>query len=267
MSNLEPDHILKPNQVELDKVTTSEVSIGPIQNIAFICHADRPLSLLIGPIKITYYGISKLGKFFSKDEDRSFINIPLDPNQEHCLELKSLFKKFDNHYLSDDVKKALFGTKFNQYQYQPLVREKLSDECDIDSDDIESVPKLKLPPYCKVKFPIYESIIKTKIIKNGQRIKCDTMTDIANIVRYKSAPEFVIRFGKIWINKTRMPGCNKIPYGIGLLMEEVRIGRVYYPINIDKPIYHKDELRKKYADDINKIKQNITKIGKMIINV
>ena len=89
------------------------------------CQAKIP-AIETQPIQITNYGIPRIHVYCPEDKYRRFIMIPFDANQPSCMQLKTLLEKADEYFSSDNMKKALFGTKWDRYAYTSIIRDKNS---------------------------------------------------------------------------------------------------------------------------------------------
>ena len=137
-------------------------------------------------IKITSYGVPPLSNGQS-DESRTYLRIPIDPEQEKCLQLEKMLETLDNqvqtkskdvqHERKDGAKFFFFrDKKVNEsYEYTPVIRIPIVD------DDIElneptekkvSRPKTK---YFKVKmhteFPSNKILTKVFVGKELKHIE------------------------------------------------------------------------------------------------
>lgn len=252
MSNLQS---ASPKLIDFNQTIISDLNNKFQQPTAFINNKyNDELKIELEPIKITYYGIPPLSKprskkmFIKSDDDRKYINIPLDPNQQSCMQLKKILEDADNYYSSDAFKKKLFGPKkWQKYQYVPSIKYKNNDESEENND---------LPPYCKIKCRVPYVIVKT----NNDEINPDNMTEMTKYVKYKSTIGFTIKFTKIWANLCPTPGNNIILYGLGIDVIEIntctfnKLNYYYIPVHTKeklvnaykKYIEEKKESKKKY---------------------
>ena len=63
-------------------------------------------------IELTQYGLPRKGEnpgdFYMNDTDRTFLKMPLDPNQQSCVDLESMLQAIDDYNLKNI-------TKFSQH--------------------------------------------------------------------------------------------------------------------------------------------------------
>ncbi|AUL78304.3 hypothetical protein QJ856_gp0513 [Tupanvirus deep ocean] len=248
---------------KFDELVISDLNKEACQWLAFISDQnEKPFVVVTEPIKITAGGIPKLNEHYCQEDiNREFINIAFDITQPSCLKLKLFFEKADNYFDSDTIRKRLFGSKADRYEYQPIIKIKTNYD---DDDDYPHKNKPKRPDYCKVKFLISQCGNKRKITTRfkefGNEMKLDTVTKMAEKVRFFKTYTFAICIRKIWANRIVAPGADKIFYGVGLSMVEITMGSPY--IDFGKPIYDINGIKlayKKYMDDKKKsIKTNLT---------
>lgn len=232
------------DSINFDKVNVSDLNKDYNQPLAFINYYNTPLTIATGPIKITSHGIprldgqdSKIG-YFPDDNHREFIKLALDPNQPACVALRNHLEMADQYYGLEIVRKKLFGKLAGKYEYQASVRKPYYDNDDDDNSLKSKVGKRPVKmDYCKIKFNVIpckdgQRINKTIININGQAILAQTITDIAQYVKFGSTIRCKIQHVKVWANKSAAPGYNKIMYGLGLKMLEINIGTAY----VDWPI-------------------------------
>jgi len=193
------------------------------------------------------------------DQHRNFIKIVLDPNQPACTDLKTHLELAENFFGSDQMKKRLFGTKSDQYIYQPIVRFPGAFDESNSEEDLSSKKYIQ-PPYCKIKFDSDYNTgeIKTIIKKNGIIIDgVKTVTDICTHLKYGSKLKMTFLYSKIWINKTRIPGQNKYMYGVGLKVQELDIGEYYFNPYPKLQTINLFEIKKAYSTYIRDIKKTV----------
>ena len=77
-------------------------------------------------IQVTQYGLPRLNEFYKSDDQRSFIKVPLDPEQESCNIQKAMLVSLDNTI--EKRKTAVLGKYEKLYKYQPIVREPQQDD-------------------------------------------------------------------------------------------------------------------------------------------
>jgi hypothetical protein len=155
-------------------------------------------------IYLSSFGIPKAGEFFKTDLDRCFINIPLE-----VPEFRDKLLRIDGYVNSEQFRKQLFDDNWDKYTYSPIVK-----------------MKPNLPPYFKVKFDIdinnkEDYDVNTKIFKVNdgkmEYILCDTIDEIAAVIKYKSNIKFIFSIGNFWIMKSSKT------FGLTLKMDRVYV--------------------------------------------
>lgn len=236
--------VYKYKDINFDNIEVSELQKEGKQPLAYINYDDSvrnaktKILVQTGKIKLTSHGIPQLSKegdinnYYPNDSVREFIKIPLDPEQLACVELRKHIEAADEWAGSTEMRKKLFGKKAVEYQYQSSIR--TPKKCDDDDDDKPKKGKnsksdfneKKVYPiidYVKMKFNVAVQdnvrINKTKLNKiegtTKKPIKADTITEIANEIKYLSEIRLIFYYNKIWANKSpSSPGGYKI-YGIG----------------------------------------------------
>lgn len=241
--------IYRYNKLNLDAYAeVSELNKEGQQPLAYINYNDpdlnAPTKILVqtDKIKITSHGIPSLSKegdknnYYPTDDKREFIKVPLDPEQESCVKLRKFLEKVDEWAGSEEMRIKLFGKRASKYQYQKCIKSPEAKDDDDDSDDDDKPKKgkkaknsgdekKKYPPmdYVKMKLNVVASgsgrINKTKLkrIEGSKKtfVKADTVTEVANEIRFLSEIKIIFYFNKIWANKTAAQGATVIPYGMG----------------------------------------------------
>ena len=205
-----------------------------------------------GPIRLTSFGIPRIHEDYCPDDTRrGFIKIPIDVNQKSCSEFRDFLSRADDYFGSIEFKKKIFGSKYDRYEYQPMIR--APQEYD---DDIRVCYKVE---NVNVKFMMkYDSNgIKTgettTIIKNNNKIlPTKTITDITKYIRFNTTINPTIIIHKIWAGKAPCPGAKFISYGVGLIVSEINIGQALNNyIDLSNPIYDLDGLKSAYKPFID----------------
>ena len=211
--------IISCNQFNPTDMTITNIYNGytPMKN-AYIKYQFKPntipqnLIFQTSDIKLTNYGISKLGDFAKEDKHRRYIKVPLDINQSACLEFRSMLEKIDKHILSKQ--KDIFGEKSTLYKYVPLVRK----PTELEGEELEEKKMLYFkhqkkdydkthPCYCKVYIDTeydYIAKVKTKIYdstnnKSINKINIDTITELYSKIQKNSTIKMIIMIDKLWI--------------------------------------------------------------------
>ena len=55
-------------------------------------------------IKMDQYGIPRIGSYYKNDEERDFIKVSLDPNQDSCVQLRKLCEEIDEWVVKNKAK-------------------------------------------------------------------------------------------------------------------------------------------------------------------
>ena len=231
---------LRYRDVKVEDIVLEEApkSDGP-QTIWFMNHNNTVLKqksmirIQTGKIIMTGGGIPELDEVREKrkqktygtymsDKDREFIKIPLDPKQKPCVELAKFMTMLDDHYGSEEFRKEHFGDKWQQYLYQPCVREPQEEE---NKEATQSkYPKLDT---CKMKFDTEREshANRTKLVKNVDGVKtrvvANTITEITKEIKFKTTCKFLFSFAKLWAQK--LPAKKGAPkdYGIGFKIQAI----------------------------------------------
>ncbi|XWV26520.1 hypothetical protein QJ857_gp0547 [Tupanvirus soda lake] len=239
--------VYRYKDVDFSNAEVSELNREGRQPLAYINYNDpvrnaqTKILVQTGKFKLTSHGIPQLDKegtedgYYPDDSKREFIKIPLDPDQPACVELRKHIQAADEWAGSEELKKKLFGKRAKEYQYQPSIKTPKKQTNDDDDDDDEpkkgkgkgkdSKPKKEYPiiDYVKMKFNVVSQgkgrVNMTKLKKvDGKTktvIKADTITEIANEVKFLSDIRLVFYYNKIWANKTAAQGAQFIAYGLG----------------------------------------------------
>lgn len=269
--------VYRYKDVNFDNVEVSELNKEGSQPIAYINYNDTKrgdaktkILMQSGKIKLTSHGIPALdkpdskNKYYPDDSKREFIKIPLDPTQPACVDLTKHLEKVDAWAGSEEMKKKLFGKRASKYQYQPCIKTpKVEDDGDGDSDEESKAPKktrkdkngkeYPIVDYVKMKFNVIPSgkgrLNKTvlKRIEGTKKVsvKADTITDIANEIKFLSEIRFVFYYNKIWANKTPANGATMIAYGLGFKIMAIEytpsVGKSVDPDEIEFMTDEEDE--------------------------
>jgi hypothetical protein len=253
-------------------IEVSELNKDPPQMIAFInIYQNNSITKFViktDPIQITSRGIPKLSNendmgYYPDDSRREFIHIGLDLKQPACVQFKLFLEKADDFFGSVHIRKKLFGRRSDEFEYQPLIKKIRS--CDDDDDYVNKKKQQPKPPdHIKIKFIVDlidgHRIMRTRLINYGKQINAKTVTDIASYVKFNTVACFTVHFRKIWANKCSAPGSKKKHYGVGLAMIEIDTTTQKSTfIELGKPIYDKDGLKKAYKKYMDEKKNPIHK--------
>ena len=73
-------------------------------------------------INLSSYGISKKNKYHPTDNQRKYIQVPLNQSNQDLI---SVLKNIDNHIVNnEDLKRQILGDKFDKFEYTPLYKSK-----------------------------------------------------------------------------------------------------------------------------------------------
>lgn len=199
---------------------------------------------ITGDIKLVTYGIPQNQKnlaegdelWYPTEKDRSFVKIPIDPEQPACMELNEMATALDN-YAGDKAnrKTVLAGipSKLAQsYEYKPLIH--------------EASEKMKEPKYNFFKANLdidYETgNILTKVFvkqPNGkneqQQITC--LKDIEKYLKWGCVFRCSIMIQKLWVSKGKMFGT--YAYGLGAKCMQIIIKEPGVNTSSAKDAYNK----------------------------
>ncbi len=243
--------IYKHKDVKVKNITVSELDQTKTQPMAFMNYtnpklkSETKLFVQSGKFKLTGGGIPRLSKpedkqkFYESDDKREFIKIPLDPEYPACVEMRKLFEEVDEHFGSEEFRKKFFGSKrYSKYQYQKCIRTPAPRDDDSDSEEDDKKNKKSKKDTNKnsdkKQYPVFDTIKmkfnvvpegngrtnRTKLIKitDGKKktITANTITEIANEIKFLSDLRIVYYFNKIWANKATVTGTNVKLYGVGI---------------------------------------------------
>ncbi|AEQ60698.1 hypothetical protein [Acanthamoeba polyphaga mimivirus] len=238
--------IYRPNTIDCDRIDIADWNKDGKQWNAWLNYQDPNLNsntkilLQTKTIELKHHGIPRIGEgedaFIKSDADREYIKIPLTPGEPGCEELEQQFQALDEYFSSDEMRTKLFGKRANGYKYVTCVKTpKIKDESDSDSDDEDNKKKKKNtknkgkqegPPvkYIKAKFHMIQDngkkINRTKLIKSSggkkEEVNADTVTEIANEVRFLSKTKYIMHVNRIWAAKSVLPGADKKMYSLGV---------------------------------------------------
>ncbi|AKI80238.1 hypothetical protein QJ850_gp461 [Acanthamoeba polyphaga mimivirus] len=246
-SDSEPKTIIyRLNTIDCDRIDIADWNKDGKQWNAWLNYQDPNLNsntkmlFQTKTIELKHHGIPRIGEgddaFIKSDADREYIKIPLTPEEPGCKELEQQFQALDEYFSSDEMCTKLFGKRANGYKYVTCVKTpKIKDDSDSDSDDEDNKKKKKKNTknkgkqedpvkFIKAKFNMIQDngkkINRTKLIKSSggkkEEINADTITEIANEVRFLSKTKYIILVNRIWAAKSALPGAEKKMYGLGV---------------------------------------------------
>jgi hypothetical protein len=152
-----------------------------------------------GPIKLVTYGIPSLGEYAKTDEDRCYIKIPCDPEQQSCVDLFKMFRDLDEWV--DKNKDSFFKDELaklkDKYVYSPIVK--------VPEDTDDGKKKLE---YAKFKLSVDWDTknVDTQLYvrEDGKPVhkKVKTVTDVAQFVTWNSVINCGVACNKLWFSKS-----------------------------------------------------------------
>jgi hypothetical protein len=164
-------------------------------------------------IQLTQYGLPKKGSepgdFYMNDTDRTFLKIPLDPEQESCQHLQDMLLKVDDYIETNkaDIFKTFAASKKTTgvkaaklFTYQPIVR-KPQDENEFGETIVDDKKKEKFL-YCKMQFNTSypEKDITSMVFIRDENDK----TQKSNVPATVSSATDLENVGLVWGSKVRM---------------------------------------------------------------
>ncbi|MEM0354192.1 MAG: hypothetical protein QXW79_01285 [Thermoplasmata archaeon] len=275
--------IYKYKDIDFSNIEVSELNKEGTQPLSYISYNDpirnmrTRILVQTGRIKLTSHGIPPLDRedsknhYYPDDSKREFIKIPLDPDQPACVELKKFLEKVDSWAGSSEIRRRLFGKKEDKYEYQSCIKIPLRRDDDESNDEkIDNVKNERTSvEYVKMKFNVVqqgkERVNRTKIVKNiggkqREQINANTITDIANEIRFLSEIRLIFYFSKIWANKIPAHGASKIMYGIGFKVMAIEYTpNIRNNIDLDNIDFLSDEEESKVNESV---KNNVKKDSK-----
>lgn len=141
--------VYKYKELKFKNAKVSSLNKNGTQPMAFITYNDPLLNsenkilMQSGHIKMTSGNpIPPLDKdnqnskgYYPDDSKREFLKIPLDPNQDSCIELRKHLEEADKWAGSEETRKKLFGSNWKKYVYTTCIKSpKIDDDEDEDDD-------------------------------------------------------------------------------------------------------------------------------------
>ena len=134
-------------------------------------------------ILLNKYGIPKLNQYNKTDEDRAYIKLPLEPNDEN-IKFIQYFKNLDNQFNTSEFRKTM---KINdKYIYVPIIK---------NNDNIPSI---------NLKFKTcYESkLILSKVFIESEPIEFNNINELSKIISLNCKIRCIIRPTKLWVSSS-----------------------------------------------------------------
>ncbi|AZL89478.1 hypothetical protein QKC54_gp0344 [Megavirus baoshan] len=267
--------VFRYKNVDFKNVKVSDLKKGEGQPICYINYedpqTDEEVKLIVqsGTVKLVDHGIPGIHeKYCPTDEKREFIKIPLDNSQPACVELRKHAEQADEFFGSNKMRKQIFKNRADDYQYQPIIRTpQEKDDDDNDDNNDKKKPKENKVRYdfIKMKFNMTGSgenrVNKTKLIElKGDKkvsVEADTITEIANNIRFLSEIKFIFYYTKVWANTSKPQGGGKKLYGVGFKVMAI----TYTPskgkgVNVDDLEFDSDSDDNEVVEKSPKSKKN-----------
>ncbi|AGD92277.1 hypothetical protein LBA_00358 [Megavirus lba] len=265
--------VFRYKNVNFKNVKVSDLKKGEGQPLCYINYedpqTDDEVKLIVqsGTIKLVDHGIPGIHeKFCPTDDKREFIKIPLDNNQPACVELRKHAEQADEYFGSNKMRKQIFKNRADDYQYQPIIRTPQEKDDDDDDNDKKKSKENKVRyDFIKMKFNMIgdkeNRVNKTKLIElKGDKkvsVRADTITEVANNIRFLSEIKFIFYYTKVWANTSKPQGGGKKLYGVGFKVMAI----TYTPskgkgVNVDDLEFDSD------SDDDNEVVEKSPKSKK-----
>ena len=209
---------MKFTEFDIKHLTFEEVKLTSNKTVILSKYIgpDTPIMRLPN-IELTHYGVPKVGRFFSADKDRMFLQVPVDGG------LLESFQMLDAFLTSDDTKQKLFKGSANTYIHSPTVKNgtkgpylKLKLETDYETGDIVTI--------------LWKSTRNDEgnIVRDPSSMYITSIDDFANTVCLNSTIVCVVRLVKIWVVN--------LQYGLTIKLVKVNV------LNHDKKVDGDDGL-------------------------
>lgn len=234
------DMTINYTDFEVDRLTFTELednSRSKGQKIAYPRYdhprlgANSPLLIQTPWIDLDFYGVPRLGEYYSDDSQRSFLKTPLNQSKQEIKEFTDIvLKAIDTKIASDDVRKLLFGSKSDKYT-EPQYTFRTPQEEEDNSKNKNKKNNGPKPAYMKLKidttFP--ENKIKTivfnSVMQGSKRIRTkiegiETIDDFARNVCYLSRIRPIIRLVKLW---AQAPNKKDPTYGVTFKIVKIEV--------------------------------------------
>ena len=208
---------MKLEEVVVSKFSVQEVKLNnktiilPKLNGVTLPDIKLPKTLL------SHYGVPKIGQYFKTDNDRMFLQLPV--NDDLIPHLTTL----DEYLSSNTMKQELFKAPGNTYEYSPILRYgskgpyiKLKLETDYATSAIETL--------------VWHSqrLTNSSIYRNTTPMEINSFDDFALAVSLNSEIICVIKFVKVWVVNKK--------YGLTIKLVRVNV----LPGEKQKPVMESD---------------------------
>ncbi len=187
-----------------------------------------------GDIKLTTYGITKIGEYAKTDSDRQYIKVPLDDSQESCRDLEKFGSDLDDW--AENNKKEIFKESktlekmIDKYEFQKLVKEPNVEEDKLDKNG----KKVFKPKYIKFKIDtdyntknINSVFFLKKVDENGKKtvtkLNVKTMSDLDDYIKWNTTVKIIASVAKMWFSKSADAKTKKRDFGLALKIKQCEI--------------------------------------------
>ena len=204
------------------------------QYTTFVHYYEKNLHFKSGNIKITEGGIppvknTKTGDVYYKDPEdstRAVIRLPIDTNQESCIELYNMLHSIDE-YIEKHKKEILPAINHEKIklEYYPLckpIKEKFNEQGELIESKYNKYGRINI----KLASDFQTKEITTKVyIKDGNKIKpvkIKSIADVEKYVKWDSTIKFIGIIPRIWVSQTEMFTKGR-GYGLKLICEQIII--------------------------------------------
>ncbi|QGR53838.1 hypothetical protein [Moumouvirus maliensis] len=160
------------------------------------------------------------------------IKIFLDPKQNNFKLLENHFEVMDNFFGSEEVKKSLFGNKYENYKYDPILKLPQPKDDEDDSDNESDVTDKKYNFRIKIKTDQH-LILKTQILDENNICQAKFEKKESKYGGYSlildenkkytyikagTSIKIIFYYDFIWAQKNKN-FTGKIPYGVNLVLD------------------------------------------------
>lgn len=190
-----------------------------------------------GEITITQYGLPRISEYYKTDDQRNFIKVPLDPNQDSCRQLEKCLRQIDEY--TEKNKTAIMAGKLAKYsklyEYQPIVRDPAPiEEISDDEEEENAEPKEEKEQreryrYCKMKLNVNfqdQSITTGVFVKkndgSAEPVNVKTATDLEEYFGWNSKVRFIVMANKLWASRNK-DSAGKRKFGVSLKIIQMEV--------------------------------------------
>jgi len=227
MSSDGKNPVYRYKNIDFEKIEVSKLNESAVQPLSYINYLDAKFGktkvlIQTGKIKMTSGGVPPIhAQFWPTDDKRKFINVPLDPAQDACVELRKHIEKVEAYFGSNEMRKQIFGSREKQYQFSPCINIKaVADNNEADDG------KKKFPKHDSVKMMLNtvkegetDIVNLTKVIqlRDGKKtqIEAKKVQVVADNTCLNSEIRLLFTYNKLWANKMADRNTKMKMYGIG----------------------------------------------------